>query len=335
MNNRNAGDIDNAFASDRLRKVQAQVRIGFTLVELLVVIAIISMLVAAMLPAVQATRSAARRAQCKSNLLEVSMANQNFEMAQQHYPAGVTDPQPGPIASVEAGLHQAWTISLLPYMDEAALYRTIQREISVYDQANRAVREITIPGFVCPADVANSNWPRSSYAGCHHDVEAPIDLDNSGVFFLNSTVTSDDIRDGLSHTIFLGEKVSRNDDLGWMSGTRATLRNTGTPINVDLWKSIGDVQPSTTQPADVAGDALDNDTAVATGNENELNNKDAVASKTKLIVGGFGSLHGGGAHVAFGNGRIQFMSSGIDPKILRQLGHRDDGQLLNPVDYRE
>ena len=71
----------------------------------------------------------------------------------------------------------------------------------------------------------------SNYAGCHHDVEAPIDVDNNGVFFLNSHLHYEDIRDGAAHTIFLGEKRLESADLGWMSGTRATLRNTGTPIN--------------------------------------------------------------------------------------------------------
>jgi hypothetical protein len=64
-------------------------------------------------------------------------------------------------------------------------------------------------------------------------VEAPIDVDNHGVFFLNSRLTHDDITDGAAHTLFVGEKrFFDNIDLGWMSGTRATLRNTGTPPNV-------------------------------------------------------------------------------------------------------
>ena len=73
--------------------------------------------------------------------------------------------------------------------------------------------------------------PASNYAGCHHDVEAPIDADNHGVLFLNSHISGDDIPDGAAHTIFIGEKIVADDDLGWMSGTRATLRNTGLRIN--------------------------------------------------------------------------------------------------------
>ena len=62
-------------------------------------------------------------------------------------------------------------------------------------------------------------------------VEAPIAADNRGVLFLNSHVRRDEITDGTSHTLFVGEKLADVDDLGWMSGTRATLRNTGTPPN--------------------------------------------------------------------------------------------------------
>jgi hypothetical protein len=66
----------------------------------------------------------------------------------------------------------------------------------------------------------------SNYAGCHHDAEAPIDKDNHGLLFLNSRIRYADIFDGSSQTILLGEALNRSDELGWVSGTRATLRNT-------------------------------------------------------------------------------------------------------------
>ena len=69
---------------------------------------------------------------------------------------------------------------------------------------------------------------RTSYAACQNDVEAPIDVDNHGGFYLNSRVRVVDVVDGLSQTIFVGE-VAVPSPLGWMSGTRATLRNTGHP----------------------------------------------------------------------------------------------------------
>jgi prepilin-type processing-associated H-X9-DG protein len=71
----------------------------------------------------------------------------------------------------------------------------------------------------------------SNYAAVHHDFEAPINVNNNGVFFLNSRISQDDVKDGMRYTFFLGEKILVGGDLGWMSGTRATLRNTGSPIN--------------------------------------------------------------------------------------------------------
>ena len=67
----------------------------------------------------------------------------------------------------------------------------------------------------------------TSYAGVHHDVEAPIAADNHGVLFLNSHVRYEDVTDGTSQTLFVGEKLNDGLDLGWASGTRASLRNTG------------------------------------------------------------------------------------------------------------
>ena len=117
---------------------------GFTLVELLVVIAIIAMLVSALLPAIQAARASARRTQCKGNMVQLAMALQNYEMAHTHYPAGVTDPSPGPISQTESGLHQSWLIWILPYLDEGIIFRNVNMEESVYSDANAAVRKLTV-----------------------------------------------------------------------------------------------------------------------------------------------------------------------------------------------
>ena len=62
-------------------------------------------------------------------------------------------------------------------------------------------------------------------------MEAPIDVDNRGVFFLNSQITRDDLKDGAAYTLFIGEKHVDDADLGWLSGTSGTLRNTGSPLN--------------------------------------------------------------------------------------------------------
>ena len=76
----------------------------------------------------------------------------------------------------------------------------------------------------CPSDPRTYGDGANNYAGCHHELEAAIDADNHGVFFLNSGIRSREIPDGASHTIYLGEKMIDNGDLGWMSGPRTTVR---------------------------------------------------------------------------------------------------------------
>jgi prepilin-type N-terminal cleavage/methylation domain-containing protein/prepilin-type processing-associated H-X9-DG protein len=202
---------------------------GFTLVELLVVIAIIGVLVAAMMPAVQASREMARRAMCTNHVAQLLLAAQSYEDAFESLPAGVTNPD-GPIRSEPSGDHQGWLVQLLPYLDEGPMYRAIDFSKGVYDPANARVRKLSPDVFLCPSS-PDSQPAASDYAGCHHDVEAPIAADNHGVLFLNSHVRREEITDGASHTLFVGEKLTETNDLGWMSGTRATLRNTGTRLN--------------------------------------------------------------------------------------------------------
>ena len=347
---------------------------GFTLVELLVVIAIIAMLMTALLPAIQAVRGHSRRAQCKNNMLQLIMAIQNYELAHEHYPAGVMDDVPGPIRSEPNGHHHGWLIALLPYLDEASLHRNIDQKLSVYDQQHQRVRTMQVPVLTCPSQFSSTKNGFSSYAACHHDVEAPIDADNHGVFFLNSQIMPDDVRDGLTHTIFLGEKPVDDDDLGWMSGTRASLRNTGSRINASRWKRPFVAPAAQAEPKDdedegyfpgeeayldYDADALEDlyDAALrdAEGTDEEPEVEAAAEAEaeaeaetqtvapraamnppqaTPLSVGGFGSRHPEGAHMAFGDGRIQLMYPGISARVFQQLGHRDDGQLLDADDYR-
>ena len=174
-------------------------------------------------------REAARRSTCQNNVVRLMIALQDYRSAQESLPAGVVNPT-GPIRNEAIGMHHGWLEQVLPYIDEGNIYRHIDFSVGVYEPQNADVRKLRRSEFICPSEV-DDLLPASSYAGCHHDVEAPIDADNHGVLFLNSHVTADDIPDGAGHTIFVGEKIVSADDLGWMSGTRATLRNTGLRIN--------------------------------------------------------------------------------------------------------
>ena len=200
-------------------------RTAFTLVELLVVIAIIGILVALLLPAVQAAREAARRISCTNNLTQLILAVQNYEMSYRAYPPGTLE-EKGPIVNEAKGYHHNWVSRLLPYIEEKNTYNHIDFAVGVYDEKNAPVRKVRMSSLECPsmpfAPAADRGF--SCYAGVHHDLDEPIDTTNHGVFFLNSAIRYEDISDGSAHTLFLGEKLpDAQNDLGWMSGTRWTL----------------------------------------------------------------------------------------------------------------
>lgn len=294
---------------------QSLQRSGFTLIELLVVIAIIAILIALLLPAVQQAREAARRTTCKNNLMQISLALQNYEMAFEVLPAGVYNPT-GPIKNEPKGYDMGWLGGLMPFVDQAIVYRHIDFKQSVYAEANYEVRKRPLSVLSCPSDPKgpllevpiddNLQLFQTNYAACYNANEAPIDVNNSGVMFLNSSITYDQITDGSSNTIFIGEHLYDDTNLGWLSGTRASLRNTGS-INKDLpgysgnWRSNNPSIPVEENPVDPL-----------------------------LNVGGFGSYHVGGAHIGLGDGSVRFISENIDPDLLEQLGNRGDGKLMDP-----
>lgn len=306
-------------------------RTAFTLVELLVVIAIMGVLVALLLPGVQAAREAARRAQCYGHLNQLILAVHSYEMAHGCYPPGTLDAA-GPISNTQTGRHHNWLIQLLPYLEEQNAYRALDLTVSVYDPKNAAVAASPPPFLTCPSSpISKSNL--SHYAGVHHDAEKPIDAKDNGVFFLNSRVRYDDVSDGSSNTLFIGEKLPDAWDFHWLSGTRATLRNTGLPLNAWTYRnglpkpgeSTDDLKlpiglNEGTPPAAPAGAAPAPQPAAAAAAK--------VLPGNPLYVGGFGSNHPSVALFARGDGSVTSLSNSADPRVLAQLANRHDGKLI-------
>ena len=314
-------------------------KFAFTLVELLVVIAIIGMMIALLLPAVQATREGARQAQCSAKLMQLGVAVRNFEQNFGLLPSGTVDDN-GPIRNVPLGNHIGWIPRLLPFVEQAALYDKIDFDKGVYDTKNRDAWLSRPPDlFFCPSDGggrSHSVKPAPvNYMACHSGTETPIDRDNDGVFFLNSKLRSRDIPDGTMNTIFFGETIiianeqigrssshsarkfilPENADgpfvygnLGWMSGTPGTLRNTGNPPNVYVgpfanWPMPSEIlpEPDATFSAEIWDDEL----------------------PEQFLVGGFGAYHPSVTNFAFGDGSVRVIDSGIDREVYEKQGQRN------------
>jgi prepilin-type processing-associated H-X9-DG protein len=235
---------------------------------------------------------------------------------------------------------------LLPYLEERNAYDHLDRRVSVYDPANAPVRRLHLRILACPSQFRRGRG-YSDYAGVHHDIEAPIDTDNNGVFFLNSRLTYFDVRDGTSQTLFIGEKLTFAGDLGWMSGTRATLRNTGvalssraplpsTPRGWPPGTAAEEGQPVDVVPADMfileslfEGNSLGRPRRQ--GGDYSFQSVPIPVDAT-IAVGGFGSFHAGGANFALGDGSVRYLSGSMNPKLYWQMGHRRDNQLPSSED---
>jgi prepilin-type N-terminal cleavage/methylation domain-containing protein len=123
-------------------------RRGFTLVELLVVIAIIGILIALLLPAVQAARDAARRSQCVNNLKQIGVAIHNYSEARSSFPPGTVSD--GPCCGTLSFI--TWPISILPFVEQGSLATQYNYNLPSENPANAFLREQILPVYACPAD---------------------------------------------------------------------------------------------------------------------------------------------------------------------------------------
>jgi len=220
-------------------------RRGFTLVELLVVIAIIGILVALLLPAIQAAREAARRSQCSNNLKQIGVAMHNYNDTFKTLPMGFTNDYGIAInylgqnyahhgnGTTASRYYASWTWSayIAPFMELGAQHQTLNvtgtwAAQSLVNAESRQVITSPVPAFRCPSDTgkdphnggeyrpADSAGTRvyaatANYAGVCDDNSANIDNDQrncSGVFYVDSDTKFQDVVDGTSSVLMVGER---------------------------------------------------------------------------------------------------------------------------------
>ena len=273
---------------------------GFTAIEVLLAFTMLALLFMLLLPGLQASRQAARRAQCLNNLRQIGTALQNYETVMNVLPPGCVNTS-GPIVNEAIGYHMGWTVQSLPMIDQRNLFEMVNWTFGVYATNNTMVGSAAITTLQCASDPElPSGWrssgrysAASSYAGCIGGTSRTIDVENTGLLYLNSSISDHQIPDGRSQTILVGEvRISSTlleSGLGWASGTAATLRSSGLKLN-----------------------------------STDENMYEVITEE----AGGFGSWHDGMASLLFADGSAKSFSEETDVALLVQLGDRADGQMM-------
>lgn len=296
---------------------------GFTLVELLVVIAIIGILIALLLPAVQAAREAARRSQCTNNMKQIGLALHNYHDTYRCFPAGFI------YRGGSGHRNYGWNVAILPYIEQQAFYDQLdagnvplQVRYASTAAADREMMQHQISSLLCPSDdgpgtcdtisFGGSTDPRvalSNYvASCGYG-DRPVRNDEcGGMFYGNSWKDFASCKDGTSNTIAVGERcygqpghpshhhhaatwvgVGRNDSYGADATLRTLCRN---------------------------GFILNFDYAANGGPEN--------------MGKGCASYHPGGANFVLCDGSVHFISETIDRvNVIQWLSLRNDGRTFD------
>jgi prepilin-type N-terminal cleavage/methylation domain-containing protein/prepilin-type processing-associated H-X9-DG protein len=346
--------------------VAREPRSGFTLVELLVVIAIIGILIALLLPAVQAAREAARRTQCANVLKQLGLAVHNYESAKKALPNST---RPG--GSTTAPRIAGFTL-LLPYMEEAPLYSKYDFTLNWSattgtNNANRSVTSTVLAALLCPSSAVDASrldydpqlsntfqgivavTDYSPIIGVHPNLgpttstppgslslvdpetiswDATNKSANSGLLRKNQVAKFKDATDGLSHTFVYAESAGR--PYVFQRGKLVSNDLTAKHQNGGGWcRPASDI---TLHGSLYDGTALNGPCAInCTNGENypSYNAAPWFTEGTSEIY----SFHPGGAHGLFADGSVHYIGETINIRELAKLIARADGKQITGVDF--
>ncbi len=331
-------------------------RAGFTLVELLVVIAIIGILVALLLPAIQAAREAARRNSCSNNLKQLGIALQNYHDTYGKFPpCGVFGKTTGlnPPAVIGApAYHHTWCLMILPFMEQQGLYDSVDKMLRVWDQP---IRGTVLPTLLCPSDDGFGDNPAQTHGcaitnyigaeGYHWWPGSAIPnypfapgADFQGIFAGGQATKMANITDGTSTTIIVAESNSTGykplSDGWWKNGTGIKRLATGEAVFRSAFCFTG-----------IAGTCceagwynLPDDSGIDPGGWQWFKANPHAYMPTFILAWGLntewpstGSVHPGVEQIVCADGSVHSLSTDITYETWCKLNAMKDAQTLESV----
>lgn len=331
---------------------------GLTLVELLVVITIIVILIALLIPAVQAARGAARRLECENNLKQLGIALSGYAAALGVYPFGVGADTDGvvPTYTSEGNRRYSMHSQILPYLEQSSLFNALNFSVSPFhpegngypsavtgERPNETAAQVTIAVFLCPADfnrMPSRPWGQVNYRSCNGSTWNSRMGD--GMFGQSSQVRPGDVRDGLSATVAMSERVRGHDDFQNVDLESDMFRQAG-PWDEAAFRSwcgeLSDADalalPKHVSSASLGMNWLEGNMSWTRYNHvlppgQKTCSNGTTWNGTALTAG---SRHGQLVNVLFGDGSARSVRSGVSPEVWRALATIAGGDVVSADAY--